>query len=54
MGAIDPWGMASFDPSGLIGMIYIGSTRHRCILNILLSGTRQFGVYAQGLKRLGL
>ena len=24
MGAIDPWGVASFNPRGLIGRIYVG------------------------------
>ena len=33
VGAIDPQGVASFDPRGLISRIYVGDTRHCYILN---------------------
>ena len=28
---LDPQDVASFDPRGLIGRIYVGTTRHYCI-----------------------
>ena len=34
MGAIGPNGVASFDPRGLIGRMYVGGARHCYILNI--------------------
>ena len=34
MGANGPLGVASFGPRGLIGRIYVGSTKHCYLLNI--------------------
>ena len=34
MKAIDPQNVDSFDPRGLIGRIYVGTTRHYYILKI--------------------
>ena len=38
MGDNDPRGMASMDPRGLIGRIYVGDTKHCYILKLLALG----------------
>ena len=38
MGANDPWSMSSLDPRGLIGRIYVETTIHSYILNLLALG----------------
>ena len=38
MGANDPRGVANLDPRGMIGWIYVGSTKHCYILNIQALG----------------
>ena len=35
MGANDPWGMATLDPRGMVGRIYVETTKHCYILNTL-------------------